>query len=228
MEKSTKKEEEKLVSSVESVISESRVIGFSDSVFAFAATLLVLKIDLPTITQSEVGKQLLVALTTLWPQYLANIISFFIIGFYWLHHHAIFNQLRKFDRTLVWINILFLITLSFLPFPVDLYGDYPTEPVVLAFYSGSLAIVGFFLFLLWIYASTNYRLINNDISNKRRKFYTIKYAIAPIIFTLAIPMAFLDPMLSQFSWILVIVGNLWVSHSYKFKKADEIEKLTEH
>ena len=112
----------KIVESVESLVDENRVMNFSDAIFAFAATLLVLKIDLPVIIGSNVNEQLPSLLINLWPQYLANIITFFIIGVYWLNHHAVFGLIRRYNKTLVWLNIIFLMSVAFLPFPVDLYG----------------------------------------------------------------------------------------------------------
>jgi uncharacterized membrane protein len=120
IERVEKVEEKVLISSVGNFIDENRVTSFSDAVFAFAATLLVLKIDLPIITANQINTRLFPELINLWPQYLANMISFLVIGFYWLSHHSIFNQIKRFDRTVVWLNIIFLIFLSFLPFPVDL------------------------------------------------------------------------------------------------------------
>ncbi len=104
-------EEKKITGEVENIIDENRVINFSDAVFAFAATLLVLKIDLPALSGVDVQGQLLSSLVSLWPQYLANVISFLAIGYYWLTHHIIFGLVRRFDRTVVWMNIVFLILL---------------------------------------------------------------------------------------------------------------------
>ena len=146
-------EERKLKQEIGSLIDENRVVNFSDAVFAFAATLLVLKIDLPEIYNIHDQTHIFYSLYQLWPQYLANIISFLIIGFYWLNHHAIFSQLQKFNSTFVWINMVFLIFVAFLPFPIDLYGTFMFTPIIVAFYSASLALVGYMLVIMWIYAN---------------------------------------------------------------------------
>ena len=70
--------EEKIIKQeVTNLIDENRIINFSDAVFAFAATLLVLKIDLPELQTVQMSSQFMAVFSTLWPQYLANIISFF-------------------------------------------------------------------------------------------------------------------------------------------------------
>lgn len=218
--------EKKIESDVETIIDEGRVVNFSDAVFAFSATLLVLKIDLPTLTRQGVELQLTQSLATLWPQYFANIISFLIIGYFWLCHHAIFGQMRRFNNTVVWINLIFLISLSFLPFPVDLYGDFPQVPLVVVFYCASLAITGYLLALIWWYASHNNKLVDSKMSKRRGEYYMARNLVAPIVFTLSIPLVYIHPFLAQASWIFIILGVLGVNRWYKYKGMSELAKMS--
>lgn len=219
-------EEKKIEGDIESVIDENRVINFSDAVFAFAATLLVLKIDIPQLSGIDMNTQLVATLVNMWPQYLANIISFLVIGYYWLNHHAIFGLLKRFNSTIVWINIIFLISVSFIPFPVDLYGDFPTTPIVVVFYSFSLAVVGYLLAIIWWYASSDNRLVNRKMSKRRIHYYTARTLVAPVVFTLAIPLVYIHPIVAQFSWILVILGVVLVNKLFKYKKLSELDKAS--
>lgn len=211
---------------VESLIDQNRVIAFSDAVFAFAATLLVLKIDLPTVLKAQLTTAAFPTLfASLWPQYLANMITFLVIGYYWLSHHAIFGLVKKFDSTIVWLNLVFLIFLSFLPFPVDLYGDFQNVPMVVVFYCLSLAVVGFLLAGLWWYASKNHRLISSEMSQREIDYYMARFAVAPFVFALSVPLVYVHPIVAQLSWILVIVGSVAVNGIFKEKKLSEIEKV---
>lgn len=207
-------EEKKIEAEVQNIIDGDRVVNFSDAVFAFAATLLVLKIDLPQIHSGQVEAQLANALIALWPTYLANIIAFLVIGYYWLNHHAIFGMIRKFDSTIVWLNLIFLIFLSFLPFPVDLYGDYPTVRVVVVFYCASLAFVGYLMAILWWYASDKKRLVTKELGKKQMKYYFVRVLIAPVIFTVSIPLVYIHPMLAQLSWLFILFGSLAANAYY--------------
>ncbi len=221
-----RKEEGKIDSDIQVLISKDRVMGFSDAVFAFAATLLVLKIDLPVVTAVQLSSTTTFVdlFRDLWPQYLANILSFIIIGYYWVNHHAIFGMVKKFDMTIVWINLFFLICLSFLPFPVDLYGSYYTVPLVVVFYSASLAAVGYFLFFVWWYASHNRNLISKTISDKQIRYYSIRNLIAPIVFTLAIPLVYIHPMLAEVCWVFILLGIYIVNKIFHEKEISDIEK----
>jgi uncharacterized membrane protein len=212
-------EERKIEEDVENIIDENRVVNFSDAVFAFAATLLVLKIDIPQINSGFVEAQLASSLINLWPQYLANIISFLIIGYYWLTHHTVFGLLKKFDRTVVWLNIVFLILVSFVPFPVDLYGDFYTVPAVVVFYSASLALVGYMLAIIWWYASMSNRLIAPEMTKRRISFVTAKILVAPVVFTLSIPLVYFHPIMAQASWIFIILGVFFLNKKFSYKSS---------
>ena len=220
----TKEPEGKILNAVENLIDEERVINFSDAVFAFAATLLVLKIDLPNLTASELSSaRLTQELINLWPSYMANIISFLIIAYYWLTHHAIFSLVKKLDTGIIWINVIFLIFLSFLPFPVDLFGEYSNSDIIIAFYCFSLSLVGFLLATIWFYALKK-KLVTQNLSRREINYYSSRFLLTPTIFALSVPISFIDPMLSKICWIFVLIGIFIINRSFKLKKLSVIEK----
>lgn len=196
------------------LIDQNRVFNFSDGVFAFAATLLVVKIDLPPIIKGDFDHNLVSAFSLLWPQYLVNIISFVVIGFYWINHHAILGHIKHFNSVLVWLNIFFLLSIAFLPFPVDLYGDFPTSQVAVLFYTASLAISGFLLLAIWLYASNDHKLISKNMSKNEINYYTMRNLVAPVVFTVSMPLVYLHPLFTPASWILVLVGIMIVNKKF--------------
>ncbi len=219
--------DKKILQSVENLISTDRVFNFSDGVFAFAATLLVLKIDLPNISPEDLNSaRLSFELFNLWPSYFANIISFLIICYYWLTHHAIFALVKKFDQVIIWLNIIFLIFLSFIPFPVDLFGEYSNSDIIVVFYSASLALVGFLLAAIWLYASFNHHLIDTNLSRRHILYYSARFLIAPMVFLLSIPLVFIDPLVAKLSWFFVIIGIFIINRIFHFKRLSLIEKET--
>jgi len=96
----------------------ARLLTFSDGVFAIAATLLILDVQLPENSES-LAHQLL----QLWPSYGAYAISFVTIGIMWVNHHAIFEQINRVNRTFLVINILFLLVIAFIPFPTRVLAE---------------------------------------------------------------------------------------------------------
>jgi len=91
--------------------------GFSDGVFGFAITLLVL--DLAVHPPGTPLQQVLHG----WPSYLAYIISFLTIGGAWLAHTALTDQLARTDQLFLRLNLLVLLVVVFLPFPTKLVAD---------------------------------------------------------------------------------------------------------
>ena len=98
-------------------ISKGRLEGFSDGVYGFAATLLVL--DLAVHPPGTPLQQVLHA----WPGYLAYLVSFLTIGVSWLLHTALTDQLARVDQLFLRINLLVLLVVVFLPFPTGLIAD---------------------------------------------------------------------------------------------------------
>jgi TMEM175 potassium channel family protein len=96
----------------------SRLMAFSDGVFAITITLLVLEIRPPSD-----DKNLLDGLLALWPSYLAYAVTFLFIGQVWANHHVMFDHIRAADRTVLLLNTLLLMVVAFLPFATSVLAD---------------------------------------------------------------------------------------------------------
>jgi uncharacterized membrane protein len=96
----------------------ARVVAFSDGVIAIAVTLLVLEIRPP-----EDGRHLLRGLATLWPSYLAYVVTFMLIGQVWVNHHIMFDHIRRVDRVVLFLNTMLLMDIAFLPFTAAVLAD---------------------------------------------------------------------------------------------------------
>ncbi|TML58662.1 MAG: DUF1211 domain-containing protein, partial [Actinobacteria bacterium] len=92
----------------------TRLETFSDGVFAIAITLLVLLFDVPDVSR---GQSLAHALAHQWPSYASYAVSFVTIGIIWVNHHTLFRHIVRVDRVFLFINIGFLMTVAFLPYP---------------------------------------------------------------------------------------------------------------
>ena len=100
-----------------------RIILFTDAVFAIAITLLAIEIKIPEL--HEVNEHTaLVALNHLIPRFVGFIISFLVIGIYWIAHHKIFSYVIDFDRKLLWLNLILLMFIVLLPFSTGYYSEY--------------------------------------------------------------------------------------------------------
>lgn len=109
----------------------TRLEAFSDGVFAIVITLLVLELRVPEVHSPEA---LAGGLKDLLPKFISFIVSFIYITIYWINHHQLFSMIKTSNRGLFWLNSLFLMCLTFIPFPTALIGSYPTDRVAVGFY----------------------------------------------------------------------------------------------
>jgi len=148
-----------------------RLEAFSDGVFAIAITLLILDIGV----SSNAGHDLLHAIGSLWPSYLAYVSSFSTIGAAWLGHNAITEYLERADAAFVRLNLLLLLIISFLPFPTRLVAEYihqdRAERVAVTFYGIVLVLATTMLLVLWRYA-VRAKLVRPDLADEEIELLT--------------------------------------------------------
>jgi uncharacterized membrane protein len=121
----------------------TRIEALSDGVFAIVVTLLVLELKVPALTDHASVSELAHALVDLPPKFVSWLISFIIVCKFWLNHHHILGLARHADYATVWLNSLFLLGQSFIPFPTALAGEYPTNPLAVSFFGFVFALNAF-------------------------------------------------------------------------------------
>src|SRR5919202_2857954 len=150
--------------SYETGLSKKRIEALTDGIFAVVMTLLVLDISVPQISSSHFAisnvvaeAELLKRLFDLWPKILSFGISFIILAIYWMAHHRQFHYIKHLDRTLIWINIIFLMAACLLPFSTSLLGQYREQEISILVYGSNSIIIGSLLYIQW-----SRRLHNNQ------------------------------------------------------------------
>src|SRR5215813_5314949 len=112
------------------------VISFSDALFAFSITFMALSIQIPTfssnIAESELTRRLGQLLI---PNIIHYIVSFMVVGMYWISYHRIFEHIRRADITLVWVNLLFLLFVALVGYFTGLLTTYDTHRIVVISFS---------------------------------------------------------------------------------------------
>ncbi len=190
--------------------SPDRVVALSDGVFAIVLTILVLDIAVP----SELSDQSLKAvLEELRPTLFAWVISFLITGMYWVTHRDLFTRVRVVSRDLVWLNLLFLLPASLIPFAASLLGEYPDEPISLHIYGVVMIAVSVIRLAMYWYVIRRPDLLWDEISDRSRlglvlagapiAVYTLAMAVAPASTTATACLFFSVPVL-YFTLITVL------------------------
>jgi uncharacterized membrane protein len=132
-------------------MNKTRLETFSDGVFAIVITLLVLNISVPDVPLDQLPASLL----NIWPKILSYIMSFFLIGLYWIGHHLYFDKIERVDGSFLLMNLVLLLLISFMPFPTSLLGKYPYQPLPLFLYGATLLMTNLVSFLMLRYMVKN-------------------------------------------------------------------------
>ena len=117
----------------------NRIEAFSDGVFAIVVTLLVLELRVPALRDHGSVQELAAALAELAPKFLSWLVSFVIVCKFWLNHHRLLTLPRHANYAMVWLNSLFLMGQSFIPFPTALMGEYPGNPLAVTLFGVVMA-----------------------------------------------------------------------------------------
>ncbi len=177
----------------------SRMEAFSDGVFAIAATLLVLEFAVTT-GRHAYAPSLDHQLPHLWPSYLAYATSFLTIGIIWMNHHFCVETMGRVDRTLMFLNLLLLMTVSFLPFPTRLVAESlqlhdGERPAVLA-YAATFLLMAIVYNVWWRYASTGRRLIAEGAPDRAVRAISRAFDPGVPLYGMTFALAFWSPLAS--------------------------------
>ena len=187
-------------------LSKHRVEALADAIFAFAMTLLVLDVKIPRIPQVAVDAgQLVPILLALWPKFVSYVTSFAVLGVFWVAHHGYFHFLKRTDRWLLWLNLLFLMLVVFVPFSTDLLGDYPRQRVAVMIYGCNVMALGLTLYLQWWYATTKHRLVGRDLEPWLIRKGTQRMLGGAVIYLAAVLLALINPFISLVVYVIIPV-----------------------
>ncbi len=201
-------------------LTTERISAFSDGVFSIAITLLVLNLRIPTIPSNvpSYADKVLDQLRTQWPNLLSYILSFVIIGIYWIAHHNMFHYIKRSNRPFLWINILLLMCVAFIPFPAGLLGQFSfigqssLAQVAEIIYASNLILTNLMLSLLWWYATSNHRLVDQDIDPHFVRTVNRRNMTAPVVYLVSIGLSFLSPLASLIVFFLFPLYYIFPSH----------------
>lgn len=183
----------------ENEIEFSRIVAFSDGVFAIAITLLVLNLGVGEgVKDGELGK-------VLWNHHqdlFAYALSFAVIGRFWLVHHRFFGEVTGFDSRLIWLNLFYLAWIVLIPFSSQVLGDYGGTTAAEVLYAGNLVGVVLSGTLLF-YDAQRAGLTRTDSEEARD---SRRHALwIALVFAASIPIAFVNPDLAPYCWLVLFL-----------------------
>jgi uncharacterized membrane protein len=198
-----------------------RLATFTDGVIVITMTLLVLDIRLPVevagLDDASLAKQLI----AIWPEYVGYVISFLVIANYWVIHAAKFRALKAIDAGLVWLNILFLLTVGFIPFVTSVLSENDGR-VATMLYAATMAVASALLAVMGWYADRN-GLVAETHTPRWRFMHMLRALTSAGIFLVSIAIAQFDSDLARYFWILLLPAGIIAGRHARRDMADPLK-----
>jgi len=183
-------------------MNKQRLEAFTDGVYAIVITLLILDIRIPEVHPATLGS----ALVRMLPQAFTYVLSFFVVGLYWIANHRVALNVKQIDGTLIWLNLVWLLFVSVMPFPTSLLGRYPLQGVPIAIYGVDLILTNLTGLFISIYLMKHSELCVRAISPQTLRDQIPAYAIPNGVYGVAIGLGWILPWLSYVLYALVLAG----------------------
>ena len=209
-------------------IEYDRVIFFSDAVFAIAITLLAVNLRVANTGQVGSAHELNKAI----PSILGFAISFAVIAFFWIGHHSMFRYITAVDWPLIALNLVFLGTIAFLPYPTDLLSA-SSLPAAVIFYAACCALAGLAQASLWVYATRSPvptrggdppeppANLTDESAGSVRTFYLLRILRVPAVFLLSVPVAAVEPRTAPYIWLLIWISGAMLNRFWRHPSSPE-------
>ena len=175
-----------------------RVEAFSDGVVAIIVTIMVLELHPPISEGME-------KLWTLWPVFLAYVLSYAYVAIYWVNHHRLFTHATHVTNSLIWSNMLLLFALSLVPFSTSYLGEhhFNLESTLLYLVTMLLPSAAY----MWLQVTIRRTGKQGPAAEAYYRQYTRKGLFAGLLYLVGIPLSFLSPWLGIACAALVAI--LW-------------------
>ena len=179
-----------------------RLAALSDGIFAVAMTLLVLDLHIPSAAQVHSGRELLIALGALGPQWAAYVMSFLTLGIFWAGQQTQLNHIGEGTRDLTWIHLGFLFAITLLPLSTRLLAEFITYRSALGIYWLNILVPGAMLYWSWAHA-THSGLIKPDTPDEVRSSICRRILIAQSLYAAGAALCFIHTWVSIAAIVLV-------------------------
>jgi len=189
-------------------MTKTRLEAFSDAVIAIIITIMVLELKIPHGTDWKKDIMPLI------PAFISYIASFLMLGIYWGNHHHLIHTIKEVSSGIMWANLHLLFWLSLVPFATGWMGENHFEKITVAAYALAADLCGIAYYILLM-------VIKNCNQGNATLLHLIKRqskkgALSCIAYTLAIPAAFINPVIS--GALIILVAFFWLIPDKEIEK----------
>jgi len=190
-------------------MNKSRIESLSDGVFAIVMTLLIVEIKVPELDHGVSNAEIWHSLFDLTPLFLSYLLSFAVITTYWVSHNFLITFMAKtIDRTLIYLNMLFLLAVGLIPFSANLLGFYTENRLAVVWYGIHIFIIACILYLIRFYIISNPNIEVDELSPQNQRYAKIRVWVPIIMSFFGVLIAFINPNLSLIFYIFPLVISL--------------------
>lgn len=183
-------------------IPPQRLVALADGVFAIVMTLLVFQLAVPATTETgRLGS----ALAEMWPEFLIYVLSFLVLGLFWLIHHLVFDPVERYDTTLIWLNILFLMLSALVPFSTGLFVAHGAVTVTALVYGSNMVLVFATAWAIFLYATTGNRLASSDLDPEVARGGKRMGFVYMAVMLVAISVSLISPVVAYMLYGLFVI-----------------------
>jgi uncharacterized membrane protein len=190
------------------------VTSFADAIFAFSITFMAITINIPNLAQNLTQAQVIDKLSESLPEFEIYVISFFMIGIYWIAYHQIFNHIVGSHQITTWLTLVFLFFITLIPLATNMQIGYGSYQIVFVLYALVLTIAGALSTIIWLHATKN-KLINPNMTQIDIHCVLLESTLSPAVFLLSILVSFIDLQLAYFFWLVIIPAKIVLRNKNK-------------
>ncbi len=177
-------------------VDAGRLASFSDNVISVAITLLVFNVALPPDWRPPHPLDLWTTIGVLTPRVLSFVLTFLVIGVYWVAHNLMLTAATRVNRATLWVNNLFLLTVSLLPASAAILGNFPGQRVPVVLYGANLIAVGAALRIFWSHLIAMHGDAESAIDHELETVGKRRIWVGMFFAALGISLAWVNPWLS--------------------------------
>lgn len=185
-------------------IGKNRIEALSDGIFAIVMTLLILELHVPNLPATAANVEVTAALFGLWPKFVSYLVAFISLGVFWIAHHIMYLAVRRADRTLLWLNIVFFMFVSLLPFSTSVLNAFPHSLIGPFLFGANLALVGWLLFFQWRYVGSQPGMLASFVTIEYRSTVNFRMLAVPIATTFTAIVCFWSSGISVAIYLLLL------------------------
>ena len=174
---------------------------------------MAISIQIPDLPENLTQAQVINRLLELRPQFEIYVISFFVIGIYWISYHQVFNRIAGSNPIMAWLTLVFLFFITLISFATDLQVDYGFYQVVFILYALVLTLAGSLLTLIWLHATKN-KLIDKSLSKTEIQNISLQSILPPSIFAISILVSFINLQIAYYFWMVIIPAKIITRKKY--------------